>query len=104
MNKHTPNRWTVTREMTGVGNRQVWGIVTAETGEPVANCGTDGEVTARFIVHACGCHADLLAALEETRDFIMGGDSMESVEPWVRELITDAIDPAIAKAKGADHE
>lgn len=107
--KHTPNRWTVTHEMTGIGNRQVWGVVTTDTGEPVANCGTTGEGTARFIVHAVNCHADLIADLENARENmaeicgLLRDGLLDAAESWAEanEVDLDAeIRFAVAKARG----
>ena len=98
--QHTPGPWHVEQPF---GEPGTYVAVTFPGFSPGLVCRLidqartpEGIANARLIAAA----PDLLAALEETRDFLMGGDSLESADPWVRELISDTIDPAIARARG----
>ena len=96
---HTPGPWIVDRDMRGIGNAPVIGVVTSDH-RAVANCGTYGEANARLIAAA----PELLAALRELADIGEAGviERRETGKPtWgALDAIQTIARAAIAKATG----
>lgn len=91
MNKHTPGPWQKAEPFASV----------KAPGRPcIADCGSRSDLTAQANARLIAAAPDLLAALERTEEILLGGDPVETSEPWCQELVLNVIRPAIRKAKG----
>ncbi len=103
--KHTPTPWVYTAEMYGINNMRVYGVTGGIHNQGIANCGYDArgesKANAGFIVRACNAHDELVAALEQCKNWF------EQFSPTAQ-LITGqqaehpmltSIKSALAKAK-----